>query len=80
MIKKYIITNGQPILFSAEINHADMINKVSNIESAGFFIITNDGEKSTDNVVCMGKSISLAVHSRPEIDQKIIKEFLSKEE
>jgi hypothetical protein len=76
MMQKYIIINGQPILFPAEIIHADMVDNILSVESAGFFVIVKDGKNRIWEVVCMGESTSLAIHSRPELDQQIIKTFL----
>lgn len=76
MIHKYVIIKGQPILFSAEIIHADIADKDLDIESAGFFVIVRDGKRRIWKVMCMGQSTSLGIHSRPVLDQKIIKTFL----
>ncbi|MES2427560.1 MAG: hypothetical protein V4560_11335 [Bacteroidota bacterium] len=77
MLRKYVIIKGQPILFSTEIIHADVVSKVTDVESAGFFIITNGDKDKKINVMCLGESVSLAINSRPEIDEEIIKEFLT---
>ena len=75
MIKKYIISNGLPVLFPAEITHADIANKIGIVESAGFFLIIYNKKKQPINIVCMGESTSLLISSRPKIDAKIIKNF-----
>ena len=77
---KYIIIKGYPVLFSSEMNHAFLADKAEDIEGAGFFTITKSKEKQKLEVVCLGESVSLSVRSRPEIDQKIIADFLKLEQ
>lgn len=76
MIGKYIILNGNPILFPNDIIHSEMVNQVIGVESAGFFFILYDQKIQTQKVICMGESTSLSICSRPETDQKIIASFL----
>lgn len=80
MLRKYIIIAGQPVLFSHEMQHTDVIGKIAGIESAGYFIISKNKEGEELRVTCLGDSLSLAVGSRPEIDQKIIAGFLKMEQ
>jgi hypothetical protein len=74
MFQKYIIVRGKPILFPTEILHADILGGLVKVDSAGFFAVLNQYGEPV--IVCFGESVSLAVGSRPEIDAKIILEFL----
>jgi hypothetical protein len=78
MFKKYIIVEGEPILFSRHILHKTVAGPLLNkVESAGFFILTAEEETG---VLCLGESDSLGVLSRPKLDQQIISEFLGLKE
>jgi hypothetical protein len=76
MIKKYVISNGFPVLFSTEFTHAHVADKIGTVESAGFFLIIYNKKKQPINIICMGESTSLHINSRPQIDAKIIRDFL----
>ena len=56
MLKKYLITKGQPVLFPCELIHANMIGEKTEVESAGFFILTEDEKEHKRNVICLGES------------------------
>ena len=72
---KYVIINGSAIVFSAAIQHREMVGYGEKCEGAGFvrFIVEKD-EDGIDIVKarCYGKSISLGIESRPEEDSKIV--------
>lgn len=76
MIGKYIIINGNPILFPNDFIHSDLVNQAMGVESAGFFVISGNQKQQTLKIICMGESTSLTISSRPETDQKIISSFL----
>ena len=73
---KYVIVDGCAIVFSGAIQHKDMVGYNEKAEGAGFvrFETAKDPEYGDDIVVakCYGKSISLGVESRPEIDSMIL--------
>jgi|GEM_PF-2976221 len=75
-IKKYIIINGNPILFPIEFIHADVAYEGAKIESAGFFTLLKDHKNQEIKVKCMGESTSLSVKSRPGIDEALITNYL----
>lgn len=75
-INKYIIINGTPVLFATDFIHSDMVCANGNVESAGFFLIRKDKATEKFKVICIGESTSLSVSSRPEIDQKLISNYL----
>lgn len=79
MVNKYVIVKGHPVLFSSELIHAEVVNNTGDLEGAGFFVIMRDAQTQKTKVICLGESTSLAVSSRPEIDQKIIGDFLKLE-
>lgn len=76
---KYIVVdtglNDIPILFDTSINHSDMAGRFT-VVSAGFVFITND--KGTIKAYAGGRSLSLGIVSRPEIDSKIIEKMLER--
>ncbi len=71
---KYIIVEGAygyptAYIFSDNVQHADMaqqVNKADKVLGAGFVTYGPDG------LVCFGRSVSLDIKSRNEIDTKII--------
>lgn len=73
-IKKYIIIDGNPVLFPVEFNHASMANG-TRVESAGFFMILQDKEGQL-RVKCLGESTSLGLKSHPERDEMLITKYL----
>ncbi|WP_316831019.1 hypothetical protein [Pedobacter aquatilis] len=75
-MKKYIIVSGHPVLFANELVHADVAGEnKDNVDSAGFVVL----EISCKNieVTCMGESTSLNKSSNPEVDERLILDFLS---
>jgi len=75
-INKYIIINGSPVLFAPDFIHSDIAGTKGNVESAGFFLIRKDEVTEMLRVICIGESTSLSISSRPEIDQKLISNYL----
>lgn len=72
---KYVIVDGCAIVFSAAIQHKDMVGYNEKAEGAGFvrFYVEKD-EYEEDIIVakCYGKSVSLDIESRPEEDSRIV--------
>jgi len=73
-LRKYIVVKGSPILFPSDLVHAEVAGQDNVVESAGFFVIVKD--KKGKRVVCIGESTSLSIASKPEIDQKLIAQYL----
>ena len=71
---KYVIINGRGIIFSAAIQHKEMVGYGENCEGAGFvhFAIQKDDYGDIVAAKCYGKSESLGIESRPEEDSKIL--------
>lgn len=76
---KYIIfdsgLNDEIVIFSDMQEHAHIARGLGMIVSAGFISIgfNEDGQLDAS---CFGKSVSLDVESRPEIDSKIARKAL----
>lgn len=73
---KYVIVEGCAIVFSAAIQHRDMVGYNQKCEGAGFvrFDTAIDPEYGDTIIVakCYGRSISLGIESRPDIDSMIV--------
>lgn len=72
---KYVIVEGSAIVFSAAIQHKDMVGYNQKCEGAGFVrFYPKKNEWDEDIVIakCYGKSISLGIESRPEEDSLIV--------
>ncbi len=72
---KYVIVNGSGIIFSAAIQHKDMVDYNEKCEGAGFVSFAVEKDSYGDDIIvakCYGKSISLDIESRPEKDSKIL--------
>jgi hypothetical protein len=72
---KYVIVNGCAIVFSAAIQHKDMVGYNEKCEGAGFVRFYVQKDEWDEEVViakCYGKSISLGIESRPEEDSIIV--------
>jgi hypothetical protein len=73
---KYVIVGGSAIVFSAAIQHRDMVGYNEKCEGAGFvrFVAETDPTYGDTIVVakCYGKSVSLGIESRPEEDSRIV--------
>lgn len=67
---------GSAIVFSAAIQHKDMVGYNKKCEGAGFvrFVAETDPQYGDTIIVakCYGKSVSLGIESRPEEDSKIV--------
>ncbi len=73
---KYVVVNGGVIVFSAAINHSDMVGHGENATSAGFVsfrVIKDIDDFDVVEPHCYGESISLGVKSNPEADQRKIR-------
>jgi hypothetical protein len=66
---KYVIVDGNAIVFSAEIAHSEMVPFAQIAEGAGFVkFYPSKNEWGEDEIIakCYGESISLGVASREE--------------
>lgn len=71
---KYVIVNGRAIVFSASIQHKDMVGFNEKCEGAGFINFDFKKDSYGDTIViakCYGKSESLGIESR-EQDSEIV--------
>lgn len=72
---KYVIVDGCAIVFSAAIQHKDMVGFNEKATGAGFVRFYAEKDEWGEDVIvakCYGKSISLGIESRPEEDSKIV--------
>jgi hypothetical protein len=72
---KYVIVEGCGIIFSAAIQHRDMVGYNQKCTGAGFvnFGIETDSYGDTIMVAkCYGESVSLGIRSNPEEDSKLL--------
>ena len=72
---KYVIVDGNAIVFSAEIAHSEMVPFAQIAEGAGFVkFYPSKNEWGEDKIIakCYGESISLGVESRGEEDSFIV--------
>ena len=72
---KYVIVNGNAIVFTAALQHKEMVPYGETAEGAGFVRFRQEKNQwgETETVAeCYGKSISLGVESRPELDSRIL--------
>ena len=72
---KYVIVNGCAIVFSAAIQHREMVGFNEKCEGAGFVRFYAEKNSYGEDVIvakCYGKSISLGIESRPEEDSQIV--------
>lgn len=70
---KYVIIDGSAIVFSAAIQHKDMVRHGQKCESAGF--VTFHYKEGDDDYIyakCYGESVSLGIKSNPEDDSRLI--------
>jgi len=76
IFKKYIVIDGNPILFGSNLIHAEVAGeKRKSVESAGFVYL--EYTEGNLEVICMGESTSLKVASRGEIDASLIYNLLN---
>ena len=70
---KYVVVNGNVIVFSATINHSDMVGYRKDATSAGFVSFRVFKDEDNFDVVephCYGESLTLGgLKSNPEEDQ-----------
>ena len=72
---KYVIVGGSGIIFSAAIQHKDMVGYNEKCTGAGFVRFATEKDSYGDTIIvakCYGKSVSLGIESRPEEDSKIL--------
>lgn len=72
---KYVIVEGSAIVFSAAIQHKDMVGRNQKCESAGFVNFNCEVNKDGYTIMvakCYGMSISLDIKSRGEEDSVLI--------
>lgn len=74
-ILKYIINSENiPILFSRKIMHNTILQEV---KSAGFVHLNHTSDPNQFIVKCFGESTTLKLESNPEVDKKLIEDFLN---
>ena len=72
---KYVIVGGSAIVFSAAIQHSEMVGYNQKCEGAGFVTFSSRMDEDDNSVAvadCYGESISLNIKSRGEEDSKLI--------
>lgn len=70
---KYVIIDGSAIVFSAAIQHKDMVRHGQKCESAGFVTFHYmEGDDDHIYAKCYGESVSLGIKSNPEDDSRRI--------
>ena len=79
MTAKYVIVGGSAIVFSAAIQHSDMVGYNEKCDGAGFVTFRSKVDEWGDTIItahCYGKSISLGIDSREE-DSAIVTRQIS---
>lgn len=72
---KYVIVGGSAIVFSAAIQHKDMVGFNEKCEGAGFVSFSTAKDSDGYDYIkadCYGESISLGIKSREEQDSIIV--------
>lgn len=72
---KYVIVGGSAIVFSAAIQHKDMVGYNEKCEGAGFVSFHTQLDQFGDTIIkaeCYGESISLGIKSREAEDSAIV--------
>jgi hypothetical protein len=72
---KYVIVGGSAIVFSAVIQHKEMVGHNKKCEGAGFVYFTMTKDSFGDDIiaaVCYGESVSLGIKSREDEDSAIV--------
>ena len=72
---KYVIVEGSAIVFSAAIQHKDMVGRNQKCQGAGFVDFNYEVDEDGNNIMvskCYGMSISLDIKSREEEDSVLI--------
>lgn len=76
-ILKYVINdNDIPVLFSTELIHNEVMQKV---KSAGFMTIKYNSDEARFTATCFGESSSLQIASNAVTDKQIIEDFFNKQ-
>ena len=76
---KYVIVNGCAIVFSAAIQHKDMVGYNEKCEGAGFVKFYPKVDNYGETIIvakCYGKSISLGISSREEDSDIVTRQIL----
>jgi len=74
-IAKYVIVEGSAIVFSAAIQHRDMVGYNQNCTGAGFVTFYTKNDSYGDAIIkadCYGESVSLGIKSNGEADSMIV--------
>lgn len=77
---KYVIVEGSAIVFSAAIQHKDMVGYNQRCEGAGFVIFHTQLDQYGDTIIkadCHGESVSLGIKSREAEDSAIVTRQIS---
>jgi hypothetical protein len=77
---KYVIVEGSAIVFSAAIQHKDMVGFNQKCEGAGFVTFYTQLDTYGDTIIkadCYGESISLGIKSRGTEDSAIVTRQIS---
>lgn len=72
---KYVIVDGNAIIFSNLIQHSYMVGHNQKVDGAGFVYFNVDKDEDGNTIIiceAYGESISLGVKSRGEEDSKIL--------
>jgi hypothetical protein len=80
MTAKYIIADGRAIVFSPAIQHLEMARGFNKIDGAGFVSFGTKEDEYGETIVtsyCYGKSVSLDIGSRGEIDSMMVTRQIS---
>lgn len=77
---KYVIVGGSAIVFSAAIQHSEMVGYNKKCEGAGFVSFSTKVDSYGETIIvanAYGESISLGIKSRGEEDSMIITRQIS---
>ncbi len=77
---KYVIVGGSAIVFSAAIQHSEMVGYNQKCDGAGFVTFSTKVDSYGDTIIvanAYGESISLGIKSREEEDSIIITRQIS---
>lgn len=72
---KYVIVEGSAIVFSAAIQHKEMVGYNQRCDGAGFVTFHTSVDEYGDTIIkanCYGESVSLGIKSRPEQDSALV--------
>ena len=77
---KYVIVGGSAIVFSAAIQHSEMVGYNQKCDGAGFVSFSTKVDEYGDTIIAAdayGESVSLGIKSREEEDSIIITRQIS---